>query len=98
MRSYVPELSIVPSAFIHEPWRWEGAADLCYPAPIVDKVAAAKAAREALHAIRKGAGHKAGARKIVAKHGSRKAGIRMNGKDRRLKIEPAASGQLMLDL
>jgi deoxyribodipyrimidine photo-lyase len=98
VRSYVPELNIVPSAFIHEPWRWDGAADLCYPAPIVDNVAAAKAAREALHAIRKGAGHKAGARKIVAKHGSRKAGIRMNGKDRRLKIEPAASGQLMLDL
>lgn len=98
VRSYVPELNIVPSAFIHEPWRWDGAADLCYPAPIVDNVAAAKAAREALHAIRKGADHKAGARKIVAKHGSRKAGIRMIGQERRPKVEPAGSGQLSLDL
>jgi deoxyribodipyrimidine photo-lyase len=98
VRSYVPELNIVPSAFIHEPWRWEGEADLCYPAPIVDNVAAAKAAREALHAIRKGADHKAGARKIVAKHGSRKAGIRMIGQERRPKVEPAGSGQLSLDL
>jgi deoxyribodipyrimidine photo-lyase len=98
VRSYVPELNIVPSAFIHEPWRWEGEADLCYPAPIVDNVAAAKAAREALHAIRKGADHKAGARKIVAKHGSRKVGIRMIGQERRPKVEPAGSGQLSLDL
>lgn len=98
VRSYVPELNTVPAAFIHEPWRWEGAAGLCYPAPIVDNAAAAKAARDALHSIRKGAGHKAGARKIVAKHGSRKAGIRMTGQDRRVKIEAVGSEQLALDL
>jgi deoxyribodipyrimidine photo-lyase len=25
-RAYVPELDAVPDAFIHEPWRWPGAA------------------------------------------------------------------------
>lgn len=98
VRTHVPELEIVPSAFIHEPWRRDGAADLRYPAPIVDNVTAAKAARAALRAIRKSANHKADARKIVAKHGSRKADIKMTGQQPRAKIEPAGSGQLVLDL
>ncbi len=97
VRTYVPELHSVPSSFIHEPWRWDGAASLAYPAPIVDNVLAAKAAREALHAIRKGADHKATARKIVAKHGSRKAGVSLTSQRRRQKVEPVNSGQLVMD-
>ena len=97
VRAHVPELDTVPSAFIHEPWRWEGAPELSYPAPIVDNVIAAKAAREALHAIRKSTGHKADARKIVVKHGSRKAGMPMTGQKRRQKADPVNSGQLVLD-
>ena len=98
VRAHVPELSTVPSAFIHEPWRWEGAASLPYPAPIVDNIAAAKAAREALHTIRKSTGHKADARKIVVKHGSRKAGMPITGQKRRQKAKPAGGSQLVLDL
>lgn len=98
VRAYVPELASVPDAFIHEPWRWEGAAGLPYPAPIVDNAAAAKAARDALYAIRKGADHKAAARRIVDKHGSRKTGMPMTGAPRGAKRKSAPSAQLALDL
>lgn len=98
VRAHVPELAQVPKAFIHEPWRWDMAASLNYPAPIVDHVAAAKAARDALHGIRRRADHKTDARRIVSRHGSRKAGLPMTGRPRRLKPRPADSGQLTLDL
>ncbi len=81
VRAFLPELNDLPDAYIHEPWRWEHAADLPYPAPIVDNVMAARAAREALHGIRKSAGHKDVARKIVVKHGSRKSGMKMTGQN-----------------
>jgi deoxyribodipyrimidine photo-lyase len=81
VRAFVPELGDLPDAYIHEPWRWDGAAGLPYPAPIVDNARAARAAREALHGIRKTAGHKDGARKIVIKHGSRKSGMKMTGQN-----------------
>lgn len=98
VRAHVPELAQVPKAFIHEPWRWDMAASLNYPAPIVDHVAAAKAARDALHGIRRRADHKTDARRIVSRHGSRKAGLPMTGRPRRLKPRPTDSGQLTLDL
>ncbi len=82
VRAFVHELNDLPDAYIHEPWRWDYAADLPYPSPIVDNVMAARAAREALHAIRKTAGHKDSAREIVVKHGSRKSGMRMTGQSR----------------
>jgi deoxyribodipyrimidine photo-lyase len=75
VRTYVPELDRVPDAFVHEPWRWERAAVLRYPPPIVDNAAAARAARDALYALRRSPDHKEAARRIVDKHGSRKAGI-----------------------
>lgn len=103
VRAQVPELAGVPDAFIHEPWRWDGAHALPYPAPIVDNVAAARAAREALSAIRKSAGHKVAARQIVNKHGSRKTGMPMTGmtkagKARRTKSAQPGSLQMTLDL
>ena len=101
VRAHVPELALVPDAFIHEPWRWEGAARLHYPSPIVDNAAAAKAARDALYAIRKDPVHKAAARQIADKHGSRKAGMPMTGAKRgaRRGTKPQAppTGQLALD-
>jgi deoxyribodipyrimidine photo-lyase len=75
VRTYVPELDRVPDAFVHEPWRWERAVALRYPPPIVDNAAAARAARDALYALRRSPDHKEAARRIVDKHGSRKAGI-----------------------
>ena len=97
VRDYVPELHGVPDAFIHEPWLWPGAADMAYPAPIVDNVTAARAARDALYAIRKGSGHWATARQIADKHGSRKTGMPMTGQTVRKKPAPAATAQLALD-
>lgn len=74
VRTWVPELATVPDAFIHEPWLWAGASELAYPRPIVDNSAAMKAARETLHALRRGGAHKADAQAIVARHGSRRSG------------------------
>ncbi len=99
IRRFVPELAPVPDVFLHEPWLWPGASALSYPPPIVDHTAAAKAAREALHAVRKSAEHRHAAQEIVAKHGSRKAGL--PGSDRRrsmAKPTPPTDRQLSLDL
>jgi deoxyribodipyrimidine photo-lyase len=97
VRAFVPELNDIPDAFVHEPWLWPGAADLAYPAPIVDNAAAAKAARDALYVIRKSPTHKAAARKIVDKHGSRKTGMPMTGQGRRAKPKPNNSAQITMD-
>lgn len=97
VRAFVPELNDVPDAFVHEPWLWLGMANLRYPSPIVDNAAAAKAARDALYLIRKDPGHKATARKIVAKHGSRKTGMPMMGQGRRSKPKPANTTQMTMD-
>jgi deoxyribodipyrimidine photo-lyase len=98
VRRHVPELAGLPDAYIHEPWRWDGAAGLPYPPPIVDNAAAARAAREAIHAVRKGAGHRAEARLIVDRHGSRKAGMPMTGARPGLRRRPAPGAQLSFHL
>ena len=98
VRRFVPELEGVPDAFIHEPWKWSGAASLRYPPPIVDHATAAKAAKDALYALRKGAGHKEAARKIVTKHGSRKAGTAATGRKPKAKARVVQADQLTLDL
>ena len=97
VRKYLPELANVPDAFIHEPWLWPEAEALDYPPPIVDCAIAAKAARDALYSIRKSPDHKAKARKIVDKHGSRKTGMPMTGQKRRTKLKPANTAQISMD-
>jgi deoxyribodipyrimidine photo-lyase len=71
---------------------------LRYPPPIVDHATAAKAAKDALYALRKGAGHKEAARKIVTKHGSRKAGTAATGRKPKAKVRVVQADQLTLDL
>ena len=97
VRAWVPELAAVPDAFVHEPWRWEGAASLAYPAPIVDNAGAMRAARETLHALRRDSHHKGAARIIATKHGSRKSGLPGAGDRRRGREKPMESLQLALD-
>ena len=82
VRRYLPELAQVPDAFIHEKWRWAGAAQLSYPAPVIDHVAAAKAAKAALYGLRTTAQHRTEADAIAHRHGSRKAGLPMTGQGR----------------
>lgn len=98
VRRFVPELAALPDAYIHEPWRFDGAGDLPYPPPIVDNAAAARAARDALHAVRQASGHKVVARQIVDRHGSRKAGMPMTGARPGVRRRPDNSAQLTLDL
>ncbi|NBO65929.1 MAG: deoxyribodipyrimidine photolyase [Acidobacteria bacterium] len=98
VRTHVPELAPVPDSFLQEPWLWPGAAGLAYPPPIVDKAAAARAAREAVHALRQGPAHGPQARDIVERHGSRKAGIPMRGGRPRPGSRSGPDPQLTLDL
>ena len=80
VRRWVPELARVPLPFLHEPWRMEPGAQReagCrigsdYPAPIVDHVAAARAARERLTVLRREAGYRGEAAAVFDRHGSRK--------------------------
>jgi len=74
-RTWVPELAAVPDEYLQEPWRWAGAEQLLgrhYPAPIVEVAEAARRARDAVWAVRKGAAFRAEASRVIDKHASRK--------------------------
>lgn len=71
-RTWLPELADVPDALLQEPWRWDGASRLRYPAPVVDVKAAAALARDRVWAVRQGDGFRAQAARVVRKHASRK--------------------------
>jgi deoxyribodipyrimidine photo-lyase len=76
-RQWCPELHKVPDAHLQTPWLWEGAPRLLgkrYPAPIVDVARAARAARDAVWAVRRGDAFRSEADRIVRKHASRKDG------------------------
>jgi deoxyribodipyrimidine photo-lyase len=94
----VPELEVVPDAFIHEPWKWSDASLLRYPSPIVDHATAAKSAKNTLYALRKGSEHKEVASKIVTKHGSRKTGPSPAKSKLKAKSEAVQGVQLTLDI
>jgi deoxyribodipyrimidine photo-lyase len=98
VRAYVPEIEAVPDSFIHEPWRWPGSDSLSYPRPIVDHVEAAKLAREALYSLCRKTEHSEAARKIAAKHGSRKSGISMTGRKPKGETKSKNLSQLSFDI
>lgn len=83
IRRWIPELAHVPDAFIHEPWKMtpleeqdaECRIGIDYPAPIIDHMAAARAAREMVYSRRKSPGFREEADRIQARHGSRKSGL-----------------------
>jgi deoxyribodipyrimidine photo-lyase len=86
-RQWVPELADVPDTHLQEPWMWEGRAD--YPAPIVDVTEAARAARQAIWTVRKGADFRAEASRVVEKHASRKDGSGQFVNDRETRTRKA---------
>ncbi len=104
-RRWCPELGDVPDQHLQEPWRWDGAGRIVgrsYPAPIVDPKEAAKAARDAVWAVRKGDAFRSEAARIVEKHASRKDPRFVNDRAPRKRAKPATSpssgAQLKLDL
>ena len=76
VRRWVPELARVPGAIVHEPWRLVPGdrARLCpaYPAPIVDHLQAAAAAKTAIFGLRRKPDARAEADAVQRKHGSRR--------------------------
>ena len=84
-RKWLPELANVPDRFLQEPWRWDGAGRLAYPAPIVDVTEAARAARQRIWAVRRGDDFRAEAARVIEKHASRKdrQGRFVNDRERR---------------
>lgn len=69
-RRWCPELAVVPDGLLQEPWKWTG--QLTYPAPIVDVPTVARAARDAIWAVRRNAGFAHEAGRVICKHASRK--------------------------
>jgi deoxyribodipyrimidine photo-lyase len=83
VRRWVPELRGVPLTHLHTPWTMDAAertAAGCelgvhYPAPLVDHLKAARAARERVWGVRKEAGFRERAEAIQERHGSRRSGL-----------------------
>ena len=76
IRKWVPELAKIPDAHLHEPWNAANAdavLDRTYPMPVFDHLAAAKAAREKMWAVRRAPEFRNQAQEIVSKHASRKS-------------------------
>lgn len=94
-RRWLPELSSVPDAFLHEPWLWPDAQRLLghrYPEPVIDLATAAREARDLIWQARRSAGFGDIASGIVKRHASRSE--RRSGKPR---PQPAAArNQLIL--
>jgi len=101
-RRWLPELASVPDIYLQEPWKWPGASGLLgrrYPEPLVDVAASARAARDMIWAVRRGAGHHHEAAEVVEKHSSRADSRFVNDRVRRApRRKPDAPGQLSLGL
>ncbi len=83
IRAHLPEIAHLPDAFLHAPWLMDPSAQTQfglhlgrdYPHRIIDHEEAARAARARLSALRHAVGYQAEARKVYARHGSRKRSL-----------------------
>ena len=102
-RKWVPELAEVPDPYLQEPWLWDAASTVLgttYPLPIVDVAASAKAARETVWSVRRGADFRQETARLVKKHASRKdrQGRFIDDRQPRSRKRTASAAQLKLDL
>ena len=70
---------------MHEPWKAPNARSIlgkAYPEPIVDHLRAAKRARDKIWGIRAQSDFRSTAKAINNKHGSRKSGVPMRGRQK----------------
>ena len=74
-RRWLPELVDIADEYLQEPWRAPNAGQIlgrAYPEPLVEPSAAAKAARDAVWAVRKGPAFREEAQRLLVRHASRK--------------------------
>jgi deoxyribodipyrimidine photo-lyase len=74
-RRWIPELTAVPLHLLQTPWRANVADTRGYAQPLVDHIAAARAAKARLTALRQTAGYRVAALDVFQRHGSRKRRI-----------------------
>jgi deoxyribodipyrimidine photo-lyase len=111
IRRFVPELSHVPTPFLHEPWRMTRleqeahgvVLERDYPMRIIDHEAAARRAKAEITAMRSRSGYWDLAERVIAQHASRKRPARgpdgpWERKGRTTTPSPPASPQLSFDL
>jgi deoxyribodipyrimidine photo-lyase len=87
IRAWVPELRDVVGPLVHTPWK-AATPPRDYPPPVVDHAGAVRSARSAFGALRRTDEHRAAARAVYEKHGSRKRPVR-----RRKPVNPPAAAK-----
>lgn len=109
IRRWLPELALLPTSFLHQPWTLTEAEQKMYnvvlgetyPVRLVDHVAAMQAARARLTDVRRGEDFRQTAQVVYQRHGSRKGAVKRTAvKPKKTKSEKPiiAKAQLSFDL
>jgi deoxyribodipyrimidine photo-lyase len=92
-RRWIPELAAVPHHLLQTPWLAQASERHGYPEALVDHVAAARAAKARLTALRRTDGYRAAALDVFRRHGSRKRRIDEDTHPRRGRTLPSTANQ-----